>query len=262
MRGVRFALEWSAARFFVIGLLLPGVCAVGQEEAARGELLGATPVDGFLQFSSPVPVNWEALAPSDWVGFDIAHPPADLLSEFVRKEGSYFHADFHFHAPLPRDFDDYVFHLIAAEGIRQITAERLKGTVRFRLGGRSTITERVVFGYVIASPGAGEPEAPAGFVLPSTRHTKAETWESTYRAVELVPPQVRDRWRERSKEERHFWTIQHQYSFRFDTDNLTRVFVQWAPDNGCYEGCCAVRLSVFQADELLPVASYDGQCDI
>ncbi|MCP5118256.1 MAG: hypothetical protein GY953_46165 [bacterium] len=255
---------WRSSTFLLaVGLLLAGLQTFSQDTTGRENLLRATLVNGRFEFSPPVPVDWRRLAPRHLVDFEIEHPEPGFLSELVTRQDMFNNAEIRFEAPLPRDLQTYVFYLISESGVEEIHAIRLEGTVRYSLDDQGSIASRTLFGYVTATPGAGDPSPPAGLVRPSPAHRDFETRASTLDVRQLVPVEVRKQWDTLPEKARRFWTIERQYSFQFDGDDVPYTFVQWTPDKECYEACCEIRYSVL-AGEQPPrlVAGYGGQCDI
>ena len=257
MIGEMFVVRPSSTFLAVAGLLLLGLQAPGQE------FLGATLVDGRFEFSPPAPVDWQELAPRHLAGFEIEHPEPGFLADLVRRQDMFQNAEISFDAPLPEDLRTQVFYLVSEAGIQTIRASRLRGTVRYRLSKKGSITSRTLYGYIVAAPAEGSPQPPAGLVLARPARSDFETQKSALVSEQLVPAEVREGWDTLPAKARRFWAIETQYSFWFADEDAGYTFVKWIPDTGCHEACCEVRYSVF-ADELSPrlLASYSGRCDI
>ena len=243
-------------------LFLVGLLPTLAQSGTLGALQAASLVNGRLEFSSPVPVLWQEWAPRDLVEFEIQNPPADLLSDLFKARDLFGNAEKPFEVPLPTSLHGFFFYYISESGIHPVQADGLWGTVRFRLS-QTSITARSFFGAMVARLGEGSPQAPAGFVLASVREQIFDMRESTRSALELVPPEVREKWNDLLDQARQFWTIQRQYSYSSENDEVVYTFVQWVPDKQCHEACCELRYSVFAGeDSPRLVASYAGQCDI
>ncbi len=254
---VRWFAVSIAVALFVAALQSQGTATQQQE------LLRATSVDGRLHVDPPWPIDWELLAPRALVDFDIDQPDETLVVSLERRRNMFNDAEVEFTAPLPAPLQQERFYLISSDGIQEIRAERLTGTVRFSFTGDREIAGRTLFGYIEASALDGEPLFDSGFVLASLTPRGFVIQDSRLERLRFVPERVREQWTTLAEEARRFWVVARAYEFRFDGDPLARTFVQWVPDTACYEACCRERYSVLSGeDSPRVVASYDGGCDL
>jgi hypothetical protein len=125
------------------------------------------------------------------------------------------------------------------------------------------ITNRQIFGYLIATSPESDLQPPAGLVLALQGLRSVETGESSLGAAQLIAADVGEKWDLLPPEAHRFWAIQRQYWLKFAGQDITYTFVKWASDEDCYEACCQLRYSVFAGEQTpLLVATYSGQCDI
>lgn len=230
-----------------------------------------------VSFEPAFPVDWERVARTNFRLFDVDHPDrAQVRGHYFEPGGI---ALFEYEALLPASKTSSYHYALAESGAVPLLPEKLLGSIGYDSNRSATRVQPPRFwGTMLARAATGQAVADVGFVMIADKpltfqmiKVAASADNGSAGIVRTKVDEKKDAFVYRDSEGSHFQIGEHTtkfpgvksaYVMSVSGDQTKYLFVRWAPDTDCVEGCCQHSyLLIRLGKEAEVVAESSYACD-